>query len=76
LCLYQVITLIHTLLDNAKTTGMKTCLVLCPLNTVLNWQTEFDLWLKDASPFDVRAFVNIVMSNEISMGDDFLFKSL
>jgi len=60
LCLWQVITFIHTLLDNPKLTGMRTCLVLCPLNTVLNWQAEFDLWLSDTSPLDVCAFDNII----------------
>jgi len=41
------------MLENEKKTKMKTCLVLCPLNTVLNWQAEFELWLKDTSPLDV-----------------------
>jgi len=57
--LCQVITLIHTLLINAKKTRMKTCLVLCPLNTVLNWQAEFELWLNDTSSFDVRTVMNL-----------------
>jgi len=49
------------MLDNVKKTGMRTCLVLCPLNTVLNWQTEFELWLKDITPLDVSAFDLIVI---------------
>jgi len=49
------------LLNNVRQTGMKTCLVLCPLNTVLNWQAEFELWLKDTSPLDVRAFDNFAV---------------
>jgi len=58
--LYQVITFVHTLLNNIEQTRTKTCLVLCPLNTVLNWQTEFELWLKDTSPLDVCALEHLI----------------
>uniref|UniRef100_T1IWW8 ATP-dependent helicase ATRX n=1 Tax=Strigamia maritima TaxID=126957 RepID=T1IWW8_STRMM len=42
----QVIAFIHTLLSNKKATKLKTCLVVCPLNTILNWYSEFDMWLE------------------------------
>ncbi|KAJ8985898.1 hypothetical protein NQ317_010655 [Molorchus minor] len=41
----QVITLVHTLLMESKRTGMEKVLVVCPLNTVLNWKSEFKKWL-------------------------------
>lgn len=42
----QVVTLCHTLLSHADL-GIKTVMVVCPLNTVLNWRDEFNKWLKD-----------------------------
>ena len=42
----QVITLVHTLLVN-DVIGIKTVMVLCPMNTILNWVDEFDTWLKN-----------------------------
>lgn len=27
--------------------NIKTVLIVCPLSTVLNWNAEFDKWLKD-----------------------------
>jgi transcriptional regulator ATRX len=49
----QVITFVHTMLVNVDRTKLKTCLVLCPLNTILNWQAEFENWLEDVHPLDV-----------------------
>ncbi|XP_071453128.1 transcriptional regulator ATRX homolog isoform X2 [Hetaerina americana] len=52
----QVIALVHTLLNNPKTT-VHTVLVICPLNTVLNWVNEFKYWLKDlGSGGDVEVY--------------------
>ncbi|XP_018324185.1 transcriptional regulator ATRX homolog [Agrilus planipennis] len=43
----QIIALVHTLLVNSKKTGISKVLVVCPLNTVLNWVEEFQKWLED-----------------------------
>ncbi|XP_023703931.1 transcriptional regulator ATRX isoform X3 [Cryptotermes secundus] len=43
---FQIVTLVHTLLKH-KDTKMHTVLVVCPLSTVLNWVSEFNMWLKD-----------------------------
>ncbi|KAG5673897.1 hypothetical protein PVAND_003900 [Polypedilum vanderplanki] len=42
----QVITLVHTLIVNGDKTGVTRVLVVCPLNTVLNWVNEFHKWLR------------------------------
>ncbi|KAJ8939699.1 hypothetical protein NQ314_011041 [Rhamnusium bicolor] len=41
----QVIALSHTLLINGEQTGVTKIMVVCPLNTVLNWKAEFKKWL-------------------------------
>lgn len=38
-----MITFLHTVLT-CELVELKTALVLCPLNTVLNWRAEFDKW--------------------------------
>ncbi|GIY76604.1 transcriptional regulator ATRX [Caerostris extrusa] len=44
----QVITFLHTCLTNRFVRKhIKTAMVICPYNTVLNWSREFDHWLKD-----------------------------
>ena len=35
------------MLKSHKYTKMEKCLVVCPLNTVLNWVNEFEIWLTD-----------------------------
>ena len=35
------------MLKSHKYTKMSKCLVVCPLNTVLNWVNEFEIWLND-----------------------------
>ncbi|XP_066515415.1 transcriptional regulator ATRX-like isoform X2 [Hoplias malabaricus] len=39
----QVISFLHTVLSS-ELVQLKTALVVCPLNTVLNWKAEFDKW--------------------------------
>ena len=36
----------HTLF-RYKQTEVKTVLILCPVNVVLNWKAEFEKWLED-----------------------------
>ena len=42
--LFQVVALVHTLMTH-KDINMRCVLVVAPLNTVLNWQVEFEKWL-------------------------------
>ncbi|XP_046893357.1 transcriptional regulator ATRX-like isoform X2 [Hypomesus transpacificus] len=39
----QVVTFLHTMLQS-KILMFRTALVVCPLNTILNWVNEFDKW--------------------------------
>ncbi|CAL1267618.1 unnamed protein product [Larinioides sclopetarius] len=44
----QVITFLHTCLTNKHVNKyIKTALVICPYNTVLNWSKELDYWLQE-----------------------------
>lgn len=44
----QVIVFTHTLLTNEHTKkAIKTCLVICPYNTILNWAQEYESWLDE-----------------------------
>nr|CDS32134.1 Transcriptional regulator ATRX [Hymenolepis microstoma] len=51
----STITFIHTLLTHKDVgLGIKTCLIICPVNTLLNWLREWQHWMpKDA---DVNVF--------------------
>lgn len=44
LIFFQLIAFIHTVLVNSKKTKVHTCMVVAPLNTILNWQYEFEMW--------------------------------
>ena len=48
----QTITLTHTLLDN-KNVGIHRVMVICPVNTVKNWQDEYSKWLTGNLELDV-----------------------
>ena len=50
----SVISFVHTLIANSDITGIKNCLILCPLNTVLNWKAEFERWVPEDDEIDVR----------------------
>ncbi|XP_060067660.1 transcriptional regulator ATRX-like [Ylistrum balloti] len=41
----SVITFLHTVMNHSDQTGISKALVVGPLNTVLNWQQEFQIWL-------------------------------
>ncbi|XP_013408258.1 transcriptional regulator ATRX [Lingula anatina] len=61
----SAITLVHTLLSN-KVTGLKTCLVVCPLNTVLNWKHELNYWLDKKDRLKVYEIVSVKVNKERS----------
>lgn len=48
-CVFQVIVFLHTVLLS-KELPLKRALVVCPLNTVLNWRSEFDQWQRGLRP--------------------------
>ena len=53
---FKLITFVHTLMRNGDDTDVHTALVVCPLNTVLNWQREWVMWseeLPDDEVYDV-----------------------
>ena len=50
----QVITLVHTLLSSDHTEQFTSCLVVCPLNTILNWQSEWKKWLEKRGRVPVK----------------------
>lgn len=43
----QVITLVHTLLTHSIKTKVEKVLIVCPVNVILNWVEEFQVWLKE-----------------------------
>ena len=49
----QVITFLHTLMSYGELTGVRTAAIVCPLNTVLNWENEWGKWLTEDEQFDV-----------------------
>ena len=48
----QTVTLTHTVLEN-KRIGVNRVMVICPVNTVKNWQDEYDKWLTGDLELDV-----------------------
>ncbi|XP_057378575.2 transcriptional regulator ATRX-like [Daphnia carinata] len=48
----QVVTLVHTVVTN-KMCQVDRVLVVCPVNTILNWVNEFKIWLGTTSGVDV-----------------------
>lgn len=49
----QVVTFLHTVLLS-KNLKFRTALVVCPLNTVLNWVNEFKKWQSNMGQDKVR----------------------
>jgi hypothetical protein len=58
----QTITLAHTILDNPRV-GVHRVLVICPVNTVKNWEDEFDKWLKGKKNTFCKTFVQTFLSS-------------
>ncbi|MBN3271609.1 ATRX regulator, partial [Polyodon spathula] len=62
----QVVTLLHTLLLCEKL-EFKTALVVCPLNTVLNWLNEFEKWqegMTDEESLEVNELATVKRPQE------------
>uniref|UniRef100_A0A096LWP9 DNA helicase n=1 Tax=Poecilia formosa TaxID=48698 RepID=A0A096LWP9_POEFO len=62
----QVVTFLHTLLLCEKL-DFSTALVVCPLNTVLNWLNEFEKWqvgLKDEESLEVKELATVKRPQE------------
>ncbi|MBN3276792.1 ATRX regulator, partial [Polyodon spathula] len=62
----QVVTLLHTLLLCEKM-EFKTALVVCPLNTVLNWLNEFEKWqegMTDEESLEVNELATVKRPQE------------
>lgn len=56
----QVITFLHTCLTNEHVNKkIRTALVICPYNTILNWAREFEYWL-DKIDEDVLASIFLI----------------
>ena len=53
------------MMTHKKLTRVKSCLVVAPLNTVLNWQNEFEMWLDEEDQLTVRWNANVVMETYI-----------
>ncbi|CAH8563506.1 unnamed protein product [Schistosoma intercalatum] len=49
----SVISFLHTLLRYPEHINIRTCLIICPVNTLLNWKHEWDIWLPEAEQVDV-----------------------
>lgn len=49
--------LVHTLMTH-EDIKMQRVLVVAPLNTVLNWQVEFDKWLSVDDRLEVKIYVS------------------
>ncbi|CAG0880380.1 unnamed protein product [Cyprideis torosa] len=52
----QVVTFLHTVLTSDEFPQLRTCLVLAPYNTILNWVAEFQKWLDDKGITNLDVF--------------------
>uniref|UniRef100_A0A183SVN4 Transcriptional regulator ATRX n=1 Tax=Schistocephalus solidus TaxID=70667 RepID=A0A183SVN4_SCHSO len=49
----STITFVHTLLTHKELCGMSTCLIICPVNTLLNWHREWRQWMPSDREVDI-----------------------
>ncbi|CAG5119169.1 unnamed protein product, partial [Candidula unifasciata] len=49
----SVVSFVHTILSHEKVLNQRTCLVVSPLNTVLNWRNEWGMWLDEEDQLEV-----------------------
>ncbi|KAA3673964.1 transcriptional regulator ATRX [Paragonimus westermani] len=49
----SVIAFIHTLIVHADVLNIRRCLVICPVNTLLNWKHEWEMWLPANDQIDI-----------------------
>lgn len=62
---FQVITFLTTVLNYHYIFGFKRALVVCPLNTILNWKAEFNKWLRDMDDApEVSVLTDSIHNNE------------
>lgn len=66
---FQVITFLHTMVCPEHSLPFRTALVVCPLNTVLNWAHEFEKWLGDE---ELRLNVTAFSSHSCALFSSFL----
>ncbi|XP_070197492.1 transcriptional regulator ATRX homolog isoform X3 [Littorina saxatilis] len=59
----SVVSFVHTMMSHKKLTKVNTCLVVCPLNTVLNWQNEFEIWLAEKDQLTVYEMASVKQNN-------------
>ena len=48
----SLIAFMHTMLTT-ESLNLRTCLVICPVNTALNWKKEWEMWMPDDKPINV-----------------------
>lgn len=67
LCVLQVVTFLHTVLlsSNLK---FRTALVVCPLNTLLNWVSEFKKWQSSMGQDTVKVSKQFIVLNHKGRG--------
>ncbi|XP_058788974.1 transcriptional regulator ATRX-like [Phymastichus coffea] len=61
----QVIALAHTVLSN-EAIGIETIMIVCPMNTILNWVDEFDIWLEQVENKSNIKIFELTQVKEIS----------
>ncbi|OON13512.1 putative septum site-determining protein MinC, partial [Opisthorchis viverrini] len=49
----SIIAFIHTLFSYVDVLNLKSCLIICPVNTLLNWKHEWEHWLPQEEPIDI-----------------------